>query len=137
MPYVVKTNAKNITDAAGKDSRQVNDILAVYHELPKRMTDRENLYLEIVEITQQEYDEYKAVRERVKTYHKADTTEWTEKAPDMKEGWQDEDGTIYELVEKPWKNVSHDETGFSLNIDPTKNKENILIPAKTEEESTK
>jgi hypothetical protein len=118
-------------DSAVKDSRKVNDVLAVYHALPK-MTDREKLYWDVVEISEQEYNAYKTVREKVKTYHKAETTEWTEKAPDMKEGWSDDKGNVYELTERPWKIVSHDEKGFSLNIDPAKNKKTILIAAKKE-----
>ena len=131
MPYIVKVNEKNLSDSAAKDSRKVNDVLAVYHTLPK-MTDREKLYWEVVEISEQENDAYKAVRNKVKTYHKAETTEWTEKAPEMKEGWTDEKGNVYELTERPWKIVSHDKKGFSLNVDPEKNKKNILIEAKKE-----
>jgi hypothetical protein len=131
MPYVLKANGKNIEAAKAKDGRQVNNVLAVYHTLPK-MTDREQFYWDVVEISDQEYEDYKTVREKVKTYHKAETTEWTEKAPDMKEGWTDDKGNVYELTERPWKIVSHDEKGFSLNIDPAKNKETILIAAKKE-----
>jgi hypothetical protein len=134
MPYILKANEKNVTDAGAKDSRKVNDVLAVYHTLPK-LTPREENYWTVIEISEQEYEEYKAVRNKVKTYHKAETTEWTEKPPEMKEGWTDEKGSVYELKERPWKIVSHDEKGFSLNVDPAKNKETILIAAKGKEDT--
>lgn len=133
MPYILKANGKNVSDAVAKDARKVNDVLAVYHTLPP-LAGREKLYWDVVEISEQEYNDYKAVREKVKTYHKAETTEWTEKAPAMKEGWADDKGNVYELTERPWKIVSHDEKGFSLNVDPAKNKETILIAAKEEAE---
>jgi len=120
MPYVLKANGKNIEAAKAKDGRQVNNVLAVYHTLPK-MTDREKLYWDVVEISEQEYNDYKAVREKVKTYHKAETTEWTEKAPETKEGWEDEKGNVYEITERPWKIVSHTDKGFLLNVDKNKN----------------
>jgi len=128
MPYIVKVSDKNLLDSAAKDSRKVNDVLAVYHTLPK-MTDREKLYWEVVEISEKEYEDYKTVRNKVKIYHKAETTEWTEKPPEMKEGWVDEKGAVYELTERPWKIVSHTEKGFSLNIDPTLNTKTVLISA--------
>lgn len=133
MPYILKANEKNIIDSREKDGRKINDVLAVYHTLPE-LTDREKMYWDVVEISEQEYEEYRTVREKVKTYHKSETTEWTEKSPDIKIGWEDEKGTVYELIEKPWKIVSHDEKGFSLNVDPEKNKETILIDVKKEVE---
>jgi hypothetical protein len=135
MPYILKANEQNITDSAGKDSRKVNDIVSIRNNIDN-LTGREKKYCTVVELTAQQYEDYKAVREKVKLYHKSETTEWTEKPPARKDGWTDKDGTVYELTEKPRFMVGHDETGFHLNVDQEKNK-TVLIAAKKESKDGK
>jgi len=131
MTYILKANERNIADALGKDSRKVNDITSIRSSVDN-LTEREKKYNTVIELTPEQYEEYKAVRNEVKAYYKAETTEWTDKSPAMKDGWTGKDGTVYELTEKPRFMVSHDETGFHLNVDPEKNKKNVLIAAKKE-----
>lgn len=134
MPWIAKANSKNIADAAGKDSRKTGDVLTIYNQLPKQ-SEREKLYWDLVEISEEEAKQFRDTRAKVKDYYRAESTEWTDKFPAIKEGWEDKDGSVYELKEKPFLTVTHDiAKGFSLSIDPSaKNKESLLIAAKKED----
>jgi len=127
MPYILKVNQLNIDAAYAKqDGRKVNDVVSIRHSI-ENLSGREKLYLTPVEITEQQLAQLHEIEGRVRKFYKSDSTDWTDKTPVEKDGWVDDDGSVYEVTQLPFALVSHNsKDGLVFNLDKSKNRGVVL-----------
>jgi len=127
MPYILKVNQRNVDASYAKqDGRKVNDVVSIRHSIEK-LSGREKSYLTLVEITEQQLAQLHEIEGRVRKFYKSDCTDWTDKMPIEKDGWVDDDGSVYEVAELPFSLVSHNsKDGLVFNLDKSKNRGVVL-----------
>lgn len=109
-----------------KDSRQVGDVVGVYPDTTDLSGKASENFL-ITEITDEDYEKYKAAMPVIRTAFQAASTEWTVTPPTEKRVWKNADGDWCELKSKPFSSVNYKDGLFTEQVSKIAANATVLV----------